>query len=91
MEQVSQQSAVALGQSVTDTSVSAIQLILFPAGFVTLNLQMLARFPSSQAGKIAKPSFQLQKMLSYGCATSETGCTSQTFLEAEDCLLACKC
>lgn len=30
MEQVPQQSAVALGQSVTDTSVSTIQLILFP-------------------------------------------------------------
>lgn len=50
MEQVSQQSEVALGQSVTDTSVSVIQLILFPACFVTLNLQMLTIFPPFQAG-----------------------------------------
>lgn len=69
MGQVSQQSAVALGQSVTDTSVSAIQLILFPACFITLSLTMLTIFPPFQAGEIAKPSFQLQKQFSYGYST----------------------
>lgn len=69
MGQVSQQSAVALGQSVTDTSVSAIQLILFLACFITLSLTMLTIFPPFQAGEIAKPSFQLQKQFSYGYST----------------------
>lgn len=89
MEQVSQQSAVALRQSVTDTSVTAIQLILFLACFVTLNLKMFTVFPPFQAGEIANPSFRLQKF-SHGCSTNWIDFTSQVLLQPGDCLFLCK-